>query len=99
MCKDQVVQSIARVGSVAPSDVIIEKGVTSLEPGQTSFFQALNIHTKIFKSNIEILNDVHLIKKGTKVGPSEAILLMKLGVKPFFYGLMVCSICLTHSTA
>ena len=75
-------QSPAKVGVVAPCDVHIKAGQTSLEPGQTSFFQALNIHTKITKGNIEILSDVHLIHEGTKVGPSEAILLQKL--QPIF---------------
>ena len=99
MMKEHVVQSIARVGAKAPCDVHVPKGVTNLEPGQTSFFQALNIHTKIFKSNIEILNDVHLIKEGEKVGPSEATLLQKLNIKPFYYGLVVCHILHTlHSS-
>lgn len=93
MMAKHVVQSVARVGAKAPCDVHVPKGVTSLEPGQTSFFQALNIHTKIFKSNIEILNDVHLIKEGEKVGPSEATLLQKLNIKPFYYGLTMEMIC------
>lgn len=93
MVEENVVQSVARVGAVSPTDVVIPKGVTTLEPGQTSFFQALNIHTKITKSMIEILNDVHLIKEGEKVGPSEATLLQKMGLKPFYYGLRMRMIC------
>merc|ERR1719506_3566244 len=61
MIKDNVVQAPAKVGSVAPCDVTIPAGNTGLEPGQTSFFQALNIHTKITKGTIEILNDVVVI--------------------------------------
>ena len=56
-------------------------------PEKTAFYQALAIPTKIARGTIEILNDVHLIKKGDKVGASEATLLNMLNVSPFFYGL------------
>jgi len=77
----------ARAGVVAPNDFVVPKQQTALEPTQTSFFQALNIATKINKGAIEILNDVPLITKGEKVGASEAALLNKLNIKPFTFGL------------
>eukprot|EP01064_Diplonema_japonicum_P036113 TRINITY_DN8021_c0_g1_i1.p2 TRINITY_DN8021_c0_g1~~TRINITY_DN8021_c0_g1_i1.p2 ORF type:complete len:328 (+),score=126.92 TRINITY_DN8021_c0_g1_i1:64-1047(+) len=92
MVDENVVQAQAKVGAVAPCDVHIPAGPTGLEPGQTSFFQALNIHTKITKGSIDILNEVHLIKQNEKVGPSEATLLQKMGLKPFYYGLMLVEI-------
>jgi large subunit ribosomal protein LP0 len=79
----------AKAGSLAPNDVFIPAGPTGLDPTQTSFLQALNISTKINKGQIEINSDVHLCKKGEKVGNSEAALLQKLNIKPFSYGLMV----------
>ncbi|GBF91776.1 60S acidic ribosomal protein P0 [Raphidocelis subcapitata] len=82
----------ARVGLVAPNDVTIPAGGTGMDPSQTSFFQALNIATKINKGTIDIVNDVHLIKAGDKVGASEAALLGKLGVKPFKYGLEILKV-------
>ena len=82
----------ARVGVIAPMDVHVPKQQTALEPTQTSFFQALNIATKINKGAIEIVNDVHLIKKGEKVGASESALLSKLNIKPFSYGLELVSL-------
>jgi large subunit ribosomal protein LP0 len=78
----------ARVGSIAPCDVFLPAGNTTLDPSQTNFMQALNIATRINKGTIEIINQVHLIKKGEKVGSSEATLLQKLDIKPFFYGLI-----------
>jgi len=81
------VSAPAKVGIVAPQDVIIEKGGTGLEPTKTSFLQALNIASKINRGQIEILQDITLIKSGTKVGSSESILLTMLGKKPFSYGL------------
>jgi len=77
----------ARVGSLAPIDVFLPAGNTALDPSQTNFMQALNIATRINKGVIEIINQVHLIKAGEKVGGSEAALLQKLEIKPFFYGL------------
>jgi len=79
----------AKTGAVAPNDVVVPAGNTGLEPTQTSFLQALNIPSKIAKGQIEIVNDVHLITKGQKVGSSEAALLAKLNIKPFSYGLII----------
>ena len=49
----------------------------------------LNIPTKINKGTVEIITPVELIKRGDKVGSSEAALLSKLGIRPFSYGLIV----------
>jgi len=77
----------ARVGGVAPIDVTLPAQTTTLDPSQTGFMQALNIATRINKGCIEIINNVALIKAGDKVGSSEAALLQKLDIKPFYYGL------------
>jgi len=79
----------ARVGALSPVDVVVPAGPTGCDPGQTSFFQVLQIPTKIVKGQIEITNPVNLIKKGDKVGSSEASLLSKLNIKPFSYGLAI----------
>jgi len=79
----------ARVGSIAPVEVVVPAGPTGCDPGQTSFFQVLQIPTKIVKGQIEITNPVNLIKRGEKVGSSEASLLSKLNIKPFSYGLSI----------
>jgi len=82
----------ARVGSVSPVDVVVPASNTGMEPTKTSFFQALNIPTKITKGTVEIMNDVALIKAGEKVGGSEATLLQMLNIKPFFYGLSILAV-------
>jgi len=86
------VPAAAKAGIFAPKDVFVPRGMTSLEPTKTSFLQALNIASKINKGQIEILNDIHLIKKGERVGSSESTLLQMLDVKPFEYGLNVVSV-------
>merc|ERR1712144_166138 len=79
----------AKTGAAAQCDVVIPKGVTPLDPAQTSFLQALNIGTKITKGQIEIINDVQLFKRGEKVNAGQAALLQKLDIMPFAYGLEV----------
>jgi len=78
----------AKAGAIAPIDVFVPKGNTGMGPEKTSFFQALSIPTKITKGTVEILSDVHLIKKDEKVGASEATLLQMLKIHPFSYGLV-----------
>jgi len=82
----------AKPGTIAPVDVVVPAGPTGMEPTQTSFLQALNIQSKITRGQVEIIQDVHLIKAGTKVGASEANLLAKLEIKPFAYGLIIKSV-------
>lgn len=82
----------ARIGSIAPVEVVVPAGPTGCDPGQTNFFQVLQIPTKIVKGQIEITNPVNLIKRGDKVGSSEAALLQKLNIRPFSYGLIIDSV-------
>jgi len=86
------VPASAKTGVTAPDDVFVPPGPTGLDPGQTAFFQALNIATKIARGAIEIINEVHLIKKGDKVTSSAVALLAKLDIKPFFYGVVVIGV-------
>ncbi|XP_067928932.1 large ribosomal subunit protein uL10-like [Watersipora subatra] len=83
------VPAAARAGALAPVSCTVPKQVTPLGPEKTSFFQALQIPTKISRGNIEILSDVELIKANEKVGASEATLLNMLGISPFTYGLVI----------
>jgi len=82
----------AKVGSLAPSQVIVPKGPTGCDPGQTAFFQTLQIATKITRGQIEMVNDTPLIAEGERVTASQAALLQKLGIEPFTYGLVLKSV-------
>ncbi|KAI0898336.1 hypothetical protein F4806DRAFT_486499 [Annulohypoxylon nitens] len=86
---DNKVAAPARAGAVAPADVWVPAGNTGMEPGKTSFFQALGVPTKIARGTIEITTDLKLVEAGNKVGPSEATLLNMLNISPFTYGLGV----------
>ncbi|XP_064480241.1 large ribosomal subunit protein uL10-like [Ornithodoros turicata] len=89
---DNKVKAPARAGALAPLDVMIPPQNTGLGPEKTSFFQALQIPTKIAKGTIEILNEIHLIKKDDRVGASEATLLNMLNISPFSYGLKILQV-------
>jgi large subunit ribosomal protein LP0 len=82
----------ARAGAFAPKDVTVAAQNTGMEPGKTSFFQALGIPTKIARGTIEIVSDVKVVTAGTRVGSSEATLLNMLNISPFTYGMTVVQI-------
>ena len=63
-----------------------------MEPGKTSFFQALGVPTKIARGTIEITTDLKLVEAGHKVGASEATLLNMLNISPFTYGMSIAQV-------
>jgi len=79
----------ARAGAIAQCHVVVPAGSTGMPPEKTSFFQALNIATKINRGLVEIVSDVHLLSTGDKVNASQAELLNKMNIFPFSYGLVV----------
>nr|6R84_r Chain r, 60S acidic ribosomal protein P0 [Saccharomyces cerevisiae]6R86_r Chain r, 60S acidic ribosomal protein P0 [Saccharomyces cerevisiae]6R87_r Chain r, 60S acidic ribosomal protein P0 [Saccharomyces cerevisiae] len=82
----------ARAGAVAPEDIWVRAVNTGMEPGKTSFFQALGVPTKIARGTIEIVSDVKVVDAGNKVGQSEASLLNLLNISPFTFGLTVVQV-------
>lgn len=90
--EENQVPAAARVGLLSPIDVIIPAGPTGLDPGQTSFFQALQIATKIVRGSINIMNPVNLVAAGERVGASAVSLLNKLNLKPFFFSMLVTKV-------
>ena len=82
----------ARAGAVANVDVWVPAGNTGMEPGKTSFFQALGVPTKIARGTIEITTDLKLVTAGAKVGASEATLLNMLNIYPFTYGMGIVQV-------
>lgn len=86
------VRAPARPGAFAPADVWVPAGNTGMEPGKTSFFQALQVPTKIARGTIEITTDLKLVEGGSKVGASEATLLNMLNISPFTYGMGIAQV-------
>jgi len=82
----------AKSGVIAPIDVMLQAGPTGLDPSQTNFFQTLNIPTKIVKGSIELTATQKVCTEGVKITASQAVLLTKMGIKPFQYGMKVVSV-------
>lgn len=74
---------------MAPKDVFVPKGSTGLDPKQTSFFQTLQIQTKIQKGQIEIVAEKQVVFKDTRVDSTQAALLDKLKIYPFEYKMTI----------
>jgi len=83
------VPASAKTGQVSTVDLVLPVGPTGMEPSHIAFFQALNIATKIVKGQIELVTDFPMLKVGEKVSASASILLGKLGIKPFEYGMEI----------
>jgi len=82
-------ESSAKSGQVSMVNVSIPSGPTGMDPSQTSFFQTLNIATKIVKGQIELISDFQILTVGEKVSASAAVLLTKLSIRPFNYKMQV----------
>jgi len=82
----QKLPSAAKVGIIAPCSVSVKAGPTGCDPTQTSFFQMMDIPTKINRGQVEIVSDVVVIHEGDKVGASQAALCAKLSITPFEFG-------------
>mmetsp|Transcript_61004 Transcript_61004/g.169131 ORF Transcript_61004/g.169131 Transcript_61004/m.169131 type:complete len:323 (-) Transcript_61004:103-1071(-) len=87
--KNHRLSAAAKTGQVSMVDLSLPSGPTGMDPSQTAFFQALNIGTKIVKGQIELVTDFKILSVGDKVSPSAAVLLTKLGIRPFEYGMVV----------
>lgn len=79
----------AKSGQISMVDLSLPAGPTGMDPSATGFFQTLNIPTKIVKGQIELVGDFQMLKTGDKVSASAAVLLTKLAIKPFEYGMTV----------
>jgi len=82
-------EAAAKSGQVSMVNIDIPAGPTGMDPSQTSFFQTLNIATKIVKGQIELISAFPILKIDEKVSASAAALLTKLNIRPFSYKMEV----------
>jgi len=82
----------ANEGDIAPCDVYVYRGPTGLEPTQCCFTGLLGVPTRINKGQIDIVDDILLVKEGNKVGLYEALFLKRLNIRPFHYEMKVISV-------
>jgi large subunit ribosomal protein L10 len=80
----------ARAGDVAPDDIPVPAGNTSLPAGPVlSEFREAGIPTKIEGGSIWVSKDSVAVKKGAVITPKLASLLSKLNIKPIRAGLAI----------
>ena len=80
----------AKVGDIAPDDIVIAAGNTGLPPGPAiSELSEAGIRTRIESGSVYVLQDTVVAKKGDRLQAKVASVLSKLGVKPLEVGLSV----------
>ncbi len=80
----------ARAGDVAPEDIMVPAGNTSLPAGPVlSEFREAGIQTKIEGGSIWVNKDSVAAKKGSTITPKLSSLLSKLNIKPIRAGLTI----------
>lgn len=80
----------ARAGDVAPDDIVVPAGNTSLPAGPVlSEFREAGIQTKIEGGSIWVNKDSVAVKKGAVISPKLSSLLSKLNIKPIKAGLTI----------
>jgi large subunit ribosomal protein L10 len=80
----------ARAGDVAPDDIIVPAGNTSLPAGPVlSEFREAGVPTKIEGGSIWVNKDSVAAKKGTVISPKLASLFSKLNIKPIRAGMTI----------
>ncbi len=80
--------SSAKAGQIAPEDIEVKAGPTSLVPGPAiSELGALGIQISIEEGKISIKAPKVIIKKGAEINESAASILQKLDIHPFNVGL------------
>ncbi|MGC8495922.1 MAG: 50S ribosomal protein L10 [Candidatus Micrarchaeia archaeon] len=82
--KAKAIKMEAKPNQVAPDDVEVKSGETSMQPGQAvTDLKAAGIDVQIQKGKVVIAKDKVLVKKGESIKLPVAKALHMLGVKPF----------------
>lgn len=82
--------AVAKPGDLAPQDILIKAGPTSLPPGPViGELQRVKLPAGVQGDKISILKDTVIARKGDKIGPEVAAVLAKLGIQPMEISLNV----------
>lgn len=85
----EVIAAPAKAGIVAPAEVWVKAGPTSIGPDKFGDFQRLGIQTKTAKSTLEIQKDHKICSKGEIVSETIAAMCRMLNIVPFEYGMKI----------
>ncbi len=88
--RERTVPAEAKVGQIAPVDVVVPKGNTGLDPGPViGELNRVGIETRIENRKIHVAKDTVILKAGDIVTEDHYIVLNRLGIKPFRVGLEI----------
>ncbi len=78
----------AKTGDIAPSDITVNKGPTSLQPGPAmTQLQSVGLKTGVEGGNISILNNYVVAKSGDIITPDMSAVFNMLGIEPMKIGI------------
>lgn len=78
----------AKEGDIAPEDIVVKAGPTSLVPGpDISALSAVGLIPKVESGKISIMQDKVIVKKGDKINQKLASIMAKLEIIPFEIGI------------
>lgn len=81
-------RSKAKPGDIAPMDIVVNEGPTSLPPGPAiGDLQKAKIPCGVEGDKIVVKKDTVIVKKGEPIPPEMAALMGKLGIEPMEIGL------------
>jgi len=82
--KESTIKLAAKPGQLAPSDIIVDEGETSLQPGQAvTELKTAGIDVRIDKGKVLISKTKTLVAQGSAISLNVAKALHTLGVMPF----------------
>jgi large subunit ribosomal protein L10 len=78
----------AKAGDIAPSDVEVKAGPTSLLPGpDISALSAVGLAPKVEDGKISVMQDKIIVKEGDTISEAHASIMAKLDIIPFEVGI------------
>ena len=87
--KQNTLEVPAKVGQLAPFDIIVPEGETDLQAGPAlSELKAAGLNVKIDKGKIVVAKDSILARQGEVLTPVKVKALQTLGIKPFIAGVV-----------
>jgi large subunit ribosomal protein L10 len=83
-------KAFAKPGQIAPNDILVQAGDTTLPPGPVlTELKNAGIQAKIQGPKVVIAKDAVVVKKGAAITPVVAGVLAKLGIEPVEVGVQV----------
>ena len=92
--EDSKTEAPAKAGSIAPADIVVPAGDTSIPPGPIlGELQQVGIPAKIDKGSIVVTDDAKIVDEGEEIPKAVADILTKLEIHPMEVGIDLLAVC------